>query len=337
MSNGKMITLYKNDSVELILNQRKNQIVLLDCSLSEMLRNVDDYNSLKISCKIDESNSLFFDNTYRYLLMNDYVSFRTNNIFNEKVYQWQDSMVNIVSNIRDSHDSQNKIFSDDLLVNEFIVVLDTGINLDNLIFKTDSGIYTVSKKVVAWISINSENSESRMKWIFEHYNYFDDIVIIIEDDLDLQVLSNCLFKDTNNKISYQLFISDFVQYRNMWDFFYELGYVICFSSRLFCLYTEMNAVKNKEISLIVSMIKNSAYCLSSLNKFEELSWEIIFPYTINCTTQDFLYNAKTSELYRPERICARNDCSFNKVCPYQCSENNCEYKSMMAQMIGIDE
>ena len=337
MSNRKMITLYKNDSVELILNQRKNQIVLLDCDLSEMLRNVDDYNSLKISCNIDESNSLFFDNTYRYLLMNDYVSFSTNNIFNEKVYQWQDSMINIVSNIRDVHDSQNKILSDDLLVNEFIVVLDNGINLENLIFKTDSGIYTVSKKVVAWISTNSKNLENRMKWISEHYNYFDDIVIIIEDDLDLQVLSNCLFKDTNNKISYQLFISDFTQYRNMWDFFYELGYIICFSSRLFCLYTEMNTAKNKEISSIVSMIKNSAYCLSSLNKFEELSWGIIFPYTINCTTQDFLYNAKISELSRPERICARNDCSFNKVCPYQCSENNCEYKSMMAQLIGIDE
>ena len=78
MSIEKIFTLYKNDNVELILNQRKNQIALMDRGLCEALRKADNYDSLRDMCKIDNSKSLIFDNTYRYLLINDYVLFSIN-------------------------------------------------------------------------------------------------------------------------------------------------------------------------------------------------------------------------------------------------------------------
>lgn len=122
----------------------------------------------------------------------------------------------------------------------------------------------------------------------------------------------------------------------MWDFFYELGYITCFSSRLFCLYSEMKSVTRNETTLAVSIMKNSVYCLSSVSESEEIASEIIIPYTINSTSQDYLYNSTTLELYCPMQTRAHNDCCFNVICPYQCVGFDCEYKSMMAKLIGID-
>lgn len=336
MSIEKIFTLYKNDNVELILNQRKNQIALMDRGLCEALRKADNYDSLRDMCKIDNSKSLIFDNTYRYLLINDYVLFSINEKFNKRVYQWQDEMINVASKATDIINSQKMIMNDDLLINDLILLWDNNIDLINSNFEFDSQMYTISKKIVAWISIDNQNLESRMQWIFEHYNDFDDITIIVCDGLDLQLLSRYLFKDTNNKISYQLFISDFLQYRNTWNLFYELGNVICFSSRVFCLYSKISSNYCKDSTMAINMIKNSVYCLSSVNESEEIVSEAIFPYTINTSPRDYIYDSTTLEVYLPESACHNSDCCFNTICLYQYGGCDCEYRKMMADLIGIE-
>ncbi len=331
--------IHKDENYELIFNTKNKQIILLEKLFSQYVRESKNFLELKERCGVNDENIEKLENTYQYLVLNEFMISEKHECFEQKIFQWQEKTINLVADLSEIESIGRCIISNDLLINELVIIVKNQIDLVQKIQSIKTNVIELKKHVgiVTFImSMKKENTFEYIELIKKLYNSVDMFVICILEQMDIHGINELLGYDINQKINYQIYIEDFLQYRDIYDYFSSIGKNITHSSKVYCYLFSFEGEQLYNVSSVVKILNNNVFCLSSTLQINSNKVCDIVPYTINNFSNDFLFLADEDIYEMPIKKCAQK-CCYSDFCPYLSENDTCKYKEMLTVAIGLSD
>lgn len=329
--------LYQDDSLELIINNKNKQVVLLEHSFSEHVRSSNDFFELRQSCKIDNKDAENLENTFQFLVSNGFIDSAHHEEFKRKFYQWQDYTKNLIANISDIETLCQRLLDEGLLVSKLIIIVGKSFKLENQKRKIKEKIREIRKHIgelTFIISADTSNFHEQFEMIDALYNLVDEFVVCISETMDPKSFCELIENDYNKKINFQIYIKEYLEYRNVFEYFFSLKKKIVHSSKVYCYLFSFEGAQHYDANEIVCLLNNNISCLSSISQIDgEMQCDIV-PYIVNDYSIDLLFLG--DDFLQENRIkkCTQK-CSYTDFCPYTSNEKFCHYKKMLTETLGI--
>ena len=329
--------LYQDDSLELIINNKNKQVLLLERSFSECVRSSNDFFDLRQICRIDNNDAGNFENTFQYLVSNGFIDSVYHENFEKKFYQWQDYTKNLTTNISNIETLCRCILNEGLLVSKLTIVIGKSFKLENQKRKIKEKIREIRKHIGELnFIINADKSQlcEQFEIVDALYNLVDEFVVCISETIEPSSFCELIENDNNKKINFQIYIKEYLEYRSIFEYFFSLKKKIIHSSKVYCYLFSFEGDQHYDANEIVCLLNNNISCLSSISQIDgEMQCDVV-PYTINDYSIDLLFVG--DEFLQENRIKKCNQkCCYADFCPYTSNEKFCHYKKMLTETLGI--